>query len=597
MSKTKAQQIAEVIEKNFGVDLSGKRKGRDANPKPMLVSKECPTGLTGCDQAEMKRMGQTCPIPEIAGQNYYIIRQSDGRVCVKPSAKHAMQALGPGHTPSDHLNAIAGKFMEQPEVLAKLLAGLTTGSVTTVDAASSSRSATESLTAFSNEKPDAGIKYPDFDPSTRALGSDDKPLKTGIPSNSFTEFLKKPENKRLQELYGKGVEPSAISQDDAFALAYLIAKFPGKYDKYTTAVNNALEHLEGGSRSERRSSSRRSDSRSEGREVGLTAHLEDVRKDLFDPNTIAVFRSSECPVEYEGQKWVKSRGNYAECERRMGFRWVSPSGWCYPEGLCAIKSDDIVESSQKIQETALLYSTLAQAWNKYKAGERDAAIAKNQRELWKADNAGSTASPDSAALAAYRERATEMLPSDLQMLPDRVVMLKTDQLLEKSLGTVQGEERISEDVRRSTKSAFIQAYMDQITSAGGSTKSTPANDDNVEKFITDSMFCAKVNSVHEVKTLEDATKIAATTVDSKKVDDHCKWVPVKDGGFFLTTLAAKRSEKPGASATAAEREVYRRFVAGQDPLALAFRTISDEYMKKVEQTNRAVSAYMSPKRA
>lgn len=60
--------------------------------------------------------------------------------------------------------------------------------------------------------------------------------------------------------------------------------------------------------------------------------------------SIVNFNEKSCPVG--PGSWITTQSAFADCEARMGMRWRTPEGWCYPESLCAL--DGVDEQTMKL---------------------------------------------------------------------------------------------------------------------------------------------------------------------------------------------------------------------------------------------------------
>ena len=362
-------------------------------------------------------------------------------------------------------------------------------------------------------------------------------------------------------------------------------------------------------RSSGRTSARRSEpeysERTLAANAGLTARLAAVNPDLANLNTIANFRSKECPVEWDNRKWIKARGSYAECERRMGFRWVSPTGHCYPEGLCAIPQDDIIENVETLQSEAMLLTTLTQVNNQMMKKERDEFIRNKQAQLFVAYRQSGDYAADRRAGRAKREQdfarqAEDMLPEELQKLPEHAAIVDTElvRLLEKKVEVGMDEEMST------ARQAFLQVFSDWLTQTG-TTVGTPAADSEVEAFVQDSITCTKANMMFNGPLSRDAIAAAraskADDEDTFVIGDKCQWLQLQDKGLFMPTIVVLQSKggnpygpNPSSYGRTEKAAVQRNFQAGLDPLAIAFKEISEKYLERVRISNKKVLHAYSP---
>ena len=512
-----ARDIAGVLTQRFGEDLNGVGKKRTSD---LIVAKRCPTGLVACDPQEARRSGLECPIPELAGQEFYIGLIS-GELCTKPDQFSAMRKLLPeahGSNVDSAIEVVSAKIMEMapPEKLATIITTL----------------------------------------STHALAGGNSPL--------------------------------------------VVVDLPGR------------EQLSGGeSASERRSTARR-----EASSAALTAHVEDVKSKLYDPNTIAVFRTEECPVNYGSTKkaWVKARGSYAECEKRMGFRWVSPSGHCYPEGLCAIPEHDLVASEEALKDKMMLLVTITKTYNTLLKEEREEFLKKARVTLTEAKKkeldaklVGVTDGEVFAEMKAANnlefaeferiadEKAREMLPQRLMYLPETAVINRTNELLKASANLIS-DYNYADEIKMA-KQAFIQAYSKDIAAVGGDAAKVLG--DKVKTFVLDSVFCAQANIAFP--NTSGSVPRDDMKYKDKNIKATCTFITLpRGGGFYMPKLAADRGENGGNATKDTPQdkiENIRSFGLGKDPLATAFRYISDKLLERTENESRHVSSYMSPRRA
>lgn len=355
-------------------------------------------------------------------------------------------------------------------------------------------------------------------------------------------------------------------------------------------------------RSESRSASpspeRASSRRDEG---GLTTRVAAVKTMLGDAGEVANFYTKECPVKYNDRRFVTANSSYAECERRLGFRWVSEKGHCYPEGLCSIPQDDIVDKTEVLQSKLMLATTLTQVYNKLQLKDRNDFISKKSVELM----AAYKRTPEylrlpvaqQAAVTArkFRDEAKQMLPANLMELPEESVILLTDELV-KSVGADAPTDL--EEEFRFTKQAFLQAYADEIARTGN-TNTTKAADRNVRRFVQDSIFCTKANTTFNgILTQDQINTALKSTPDQSEltVGAVCKWLPLENGGFFMPKEAANRASGGDSADPVIRNSVMRAFQAGQDPLAKAFRFTSERYLSRAKTANSVIENAYSPKR-
>jgi len=360
----------------------------------------------------------------------------------------------------------------------------------------------------------------------------------------------------------------------------------------------------------KRSSESRSGDRTREANEALTAHLQALNPDLTNLNKIASFRTAECPLEHDGQKWVKARGSYAECERRMGFRWVSPTGHCYPEGLCPIPQDDIVQDVKALQNQAMLLTTLTQVHNQILKKQRDDFIANKKEELY----VNYTKSPEFRTSRNRKTRrdfekmAETLLPQNLRKLPERAAIV--DEEIAK-LTFEKPVEKSNDEETEFVRQAFLQVYSDWVAETGIA-EDTPASDAEVKKFVEDSIFCSKANIQVEklgplghgvASTLAEGGTNPIVAIEGEAVLDRCSYLPLQNGGLFMPKLAVERSEGgrvngPNERAyTSAERNAVKRaFKAGKDPLALAFRFVSEKYLERSNVESQKQAEAYSPQR-
>lgn len=641
-----ARQIAELVTRNVVTQL-GLRDSSKPSDSPKIVTKACPSGMVGCNVANARRLGLECPLPELAGQRWLMVT-TDGSICTLPRLIDGMRDLtnsGRGRSVDEAIEAVSAQLLEaNPDLVARLLTSTRSNPTLLVSGPDGGNSVrigadkAKKLEQFpvkefflSRELPatkeeesrgfskisidnarniigEAKIEAAQGKPAEGKLGfllAGDAPIRGSRIEKSLEILLNppsggKPRDTRFGQLW---LGAAAASDEEVEMLRYLRLKYPDK--KFATPDQGL-----GGGATGRRSSSRRSSSRSSSPsressvqdESGLTMRLDALKSDLGnDINTIATFRTQECPVSYDNSKWVAAKGSYSECERRMGFRWVSPQGHCYPEGLCSIRDKDRIDTAGVVQNKVMLLTTLTQAHNLVLKQKRDAMLAKKELELmeaFKRTPEGKRRRQEGETFKAsdFRSEALDMLPENFRLLPEEGVVTDIDNLL--SAVGPNSPDSLEEETSFA-KQAFLQAFSQEVARRG-SAEGTPASDALVNKFVRDSIFCTKANTMFTGPMSQEQIKtMLASTPDSSSVTvgSTCAWLPLENGGFFMPKTAASRATGGGASSAFEKQEIIRGFKSGQDPLAKAFRFISERFLERTESTNSVIKNAYSPMRS
>lgn len=349
--------------------------------------------------------------------------------------------------------------------------------------------------------------------------------------------------------------------------------------------------------------------------VGLLGGSDDIEGGAYDDlvtrlevdtvkqiNAIANFRGQDCPVNYGDRRWIKARGSYAECERRMGFRWVTPSGHCYPEGMCAIDENDIVSKGQATKNKAMLLTTLSQAYNNLRKAQLVKYLNEKNEEVAQEEYKKKFEELQAAEKEVVKTKVGKSIPQNLRMLPVASITGITDKLLEKvyasAIAATDKLDATAEQLKVKDKElfdyvqqAFIQAYITEV-SAGGKTAGTPAADEEIAKFINDSIECAKFNA--------DTQLLSKSEKENKKEKEaKCSLI---DGGvesFFAPKLLEYRmtgKDSKGAiiADNAKKGKLITDFKLGRDPIALANKYVSDKINKNRKTLKSVITNAYAP---
>jgi hypothetical protein len=273
--------------------------------------------------------------------------------------------------------------------------------------------------------------------------------------------------------------------------------------------------------------------------------------------------------------------------------------------MCPIPASDIENTTLAIQNKTMLLTTLTQAYNELQKSERDKFVKEKMIKLSIADSGKNT--PE-----FYKNEAMKHLPGNLLMLPEQSIIVQTDKILEK-LG--KQSDIVNFDDIEAIKLAFIQAYSDEVAFRG-SVEGTFAGSEHVERFVAQSAICVEANTMLGVNNSKNSSQVVdfisynskpiksfaagsgnntkwvdkseKNTVNSEShLDSICTWIPA--GKFYMTKLAADRKDS-------ANFEIKRMFASGLDPLALAFKIISDRIAEKALLSDDVILSAYSPKR-
>jgi hypothetical protein len=523
---------------NMDVAFAKLKKDLTSINKPeinKILVESCPQGLHECSVANMRSYGVECPIPSIAGQKFLFVTPK-GEVCSLRKDLKNMKKFLPSFTPS------------QSE---------------TVD------TAIEKI-------------------SSALLQASPQLLTTALLS-AKTESV--------SQAYSNALSGGAVTEGG------LVGGFgDGLIKGGSTTTNSVLKH--------------------ESNKLVVQSYPPD--NEQYDENTIAKFHTNECPVTYGEKKWVKSRGSYAECERRLGFRWTSPSGHCYPEGLCSIKPEDVVDTLAVVQQKLLLLTTLTHAHNTLLKKERGVFLmitAKNLKDedARKYGSGGKYAyiSNESEVTSLWEAEAEKLLPEKYMYLPENAVTV-TDELLNKILD----DDTASSNDKDFIRSAFLQAFSDDIVSKNGKIEDTYANDKSINDFYKSSVICAKANYLYPNASGNsadvDRMDIRYNSEKMVKIGNMCTMVHQGSAGFYMPKLAASRKDgnayfdsaslnrynnlpgknmpNPSTETDFEKKNIKLAFRSGIDPIALAFKFVSDNYMESKSKRHEVISSAYSPKR-
>lgn len=305
---------------------------------------------------------------------------------------------------------------------------------------------------------------------------------------------------------------------------------------------------------------------------------------------IATYRTAECPASYDGRKFVKAKGAYPECEKLMGFRWVSPNGRCYPEGLCNIPPEDLVHDESYMTDKMMLLKMLTKVNNQLNEVERDKFIARRSKEMADAHNRSDAVTKYKAELkqpSDYVEDAKKSLPYNLRELPENAAVVDAGLLL----GVPKDVSIRFDDEVRYVKQSFLVAEKKFNSEA--------ERTENAEKFVKASMVCAKASlgSSYEKRKAAGKSKASDIMNDAEMypasygtVESVCAWVDLGEDALWMPKEAAQRGND-------ADPKIRKAFEAGDDPLGIAYKYVADKYVASQSKKTRAQASAYSPKRA
>jgi hypothetical protein len=305
---------------------------------------------------------------------------------------------------------------------------------------------------------------------------------------------------------------------------------------------------------------------------------------------IATYRTAECPASYDGRKFVKAKGAYPECEKLMGFRWVSPNGRCYPEGLCNIPPEDLVHDESYMTDKMMLLKMLTKVNNQLNEVERDKFIARRSKEMADAYNKSDAVTKNGAtrkSASDYVEDAKKALPYNLRELPENAAVVDAGLLL----GVPKDVSIRFDDEVRYVKQSFLVAEKKFNSEA--------ERTENAEKFVKASMVCAKASlgSSYEKRKAAGKTKASDIMNDAEMypanygtVDSVCAWVDLGEDALWMPREAAQRGKD-------SDPKIRKAFEAGDDPLGIAYKYVADKYVASQSKKTRAQASAYSPKRA
>jgi len=305
---------------------------------------------------------------------------------------------------------------------------------------------------------------------------------------------------------------------------------------------------------------------------------------------IATYRTAECPASYDGRKFVKAKGAYPECEKLMGFRWVSPNGRCYPEGLCNIPPEDLVHDESYMTDKMMLLKMLTKVNNQLNEVERDKFIARRSKEMADAFNKSDAVTKNGAnqkSASEYVEDAKKALPYNLRELPENAAVVDAGLLL----GVPKDVSIRFDDEVRYVKQSFLVAEKKFNSEA--------ERTENAEKFVKASMVCAKASlgSSYEKRKAAGKTRAFDIMNDAEMypasygtVESVCAWVDLGEDALWMPKEAAQRGKD-------SDPKIRKAFEAGDDPLGIAYKYVADKYVASQSKKTRAQASAYSPKRA
>lgn len=88
-----------------------------------------------------------------------------------------------------------------------------------------------------------------------------------------------------------------------------------------------------------------------------------------------------CPTGPD--QWIKTNSVWTKCEEKMGMRWRTPEGWCYPESMCSIDDVDAGTKTLAAYRKVELYQRIQGALNALRQPQRDVWLQKKSEEYLK----------------------------------------------------------------------------------------------------------------------------------------------------------------------------------------------------------------------
>jgi hypothetical protein len=548
---------------------------KNAVTSPTTYSPSCPTPLTECNPTEMQKYGLSCPAPVIANTKW-MIATTDGKFCSLPSdVKKLMQTI-PGWDGGvdSAINAISKRIVEKaanqdPQIFQNLMRDVKSklpviavkDAIARAASAGFRRGLEKGETKGREVGEKAGIEI------GRKYGEE-----------TYQEILEKMDKKKKQS-GGDGIFGSILGGElSGGASPRRSARKSPKRKSPTPKRRSSTSHY----------SSQSSEPYVSPVLSPLSPRTQEL-KSFFDSNglEIATFRSEDCPIEYDGRKFVKARGAYPECEKLMGFRWVSPNGRCYPEGLCNIPEGDIVQNESILSDKLVLLRQLTVVNNDLNKSEREAFINKKKQDLFNLFKKSADGKRDTTKkVDDFIKDAEKLLPYNLRILPTDMAITDINNLL--ALAPKDAEANFPTEVRY-VKQALIDANVMADTDTEESLKTKAMS------FVKTSMVCAQANvGPYEKRATKRDKPITELMVhqpvfskDTGTVENICEMVDIGDDSFWMPKDAAKRQRDDKTSDD---------FDAGRDPLAIAFKFVADRYLERTKKHMIAKANAYSPVR-
>lgn len=378
----------------------------------------------------------------------------------------------------------------------------------------------------------------------------------------------------------------------------------------------------------------------------ITKVNESLKKDIgeYEADKIAIFETAECPMDYGDKKWIKSRGSYAECERRLGFRWVTPTGHCYPEGLCAVSTDDLVTVKDKLKHKALLLTTLTKAYNGLLVKSRDAELQKIKKQLAKekklATDPKAAGEPTADEIKAINDRdAEKYLSEHFKYLPTQTIIKVTDEAISQYLKKVDNvPARMCQDIDmvNMVQDALVREYSGFSGLSFTDILKDYSTKSVARAFIATSFVCAKAthglpsvitpaikNAAADAQIGYDVSvdipKFKFTIAKTTALKDVCEWVPTDEGkGFFApkweTTFTATVNEagpdgitailipkfdngiiRGNLNAKTTEVKTKRmEYNHGKNPLKIVYKEVAERVMSNLHKSAQKLSKAYKP---
>jgi hypothetical protein len=165
-----------------------------------------------------------------------------------------------------------------------------------------------------------------------------------------------------------------------------------------------------------------------------------------------------CPVGPGNWVRVKTDTPWVECEKKLGFRWFTPEGWCYPEGVCGVSFDDPeLAFTQTVRKTQLIQNIIRQI-NAIRTKQRQDWLALRLANLVKEGQLNANSREDQITALKTLEK---MLPEELQEIPSEVVILRqrAGKAYLKHMSSALEKEGLSPSQRKDLETAIRESKL------------------------------------------------------------------------------------------------------------------------------------------